>query len=165
MLDDNLFGYKYSNQILEQLIQLNKPFQYKQGLDIRLLDKEKCSLLYNSKYDGDFLFSFDNIKDRKEIEIKLELWRSYTNKSTKLYILCSFDETGRYDMEFWEQDIINTFEKIKLLMKYQCLPYLMRYESYKNSPFYGIYVNLATWCNQPQYFKKMSFREWCVYAE
>ncbi len=163
LLDDNLFGNSQSTQILEQLRSINKPFQFKQGLDIRLIDKEKASLLCHSRYDGDYLFAFDNMRDKTIIEKKLDLWRSYTNKNTKLYILCSFDENGRYDLDFWKQDIINVFEKLKILMKYKCLPYLMRFEKYKESPFYGLYVNLATWCNQPQYFKKMSFKEWCIY--
>lgn len=46
-------------------------------------------------------------------------------------------------------------------MKYQCLPYIMRYEEYKNSPYRGMYINLARWCNQPNFFKKKSFREFC----
>lgn len=48
------------------------------------------------------------------------------------------------------------------LMKYQCLPYIMRYKDYKNSSMYGMYVNLARWCNQPSFFKKKSYREFCV---
>lgn len=37
----------------------------------------------------------------------------------------------------------------------------MRYEEYKNSEFKGIYTQLARWCNQPSFFKKKSFRQYC----
>ena len=48
------------------------------------------------------------------------------------------------------------------LMKYGCLPYIMRYNKYEESPYRGIYVTLAAWCNQPSFFKKKSFREYCI---
>ncbi len=60
-----------------------------------------------------------------------------------------------------EKDIENTFERIKILMKHGCLPYIMRYESYKESPWRTLYVQIARWCNQPQFFKKKSFRQFC----
>ena len=47
-------------------------------------------------------------------------------------------------------------------MEFGCLPYIMRYEDYKNSSFKSMYIQIARWCNQPQFFKKMSFREFCT---
>ena len=47
-------------------------------------------------------------------------------------------------------------------MKYGCLPYIMKYISYKESKYKGIYVQLGRWCNQPAIFKKMSFEEFCL---
>ena len=46
-------------------------------------------------------------------------------------------------------------------MKYGCLPYIMRHKNYESSPFKGTYINLASWCNQPSFFKKKSYREYC----
>ena len=46
-------------------------------------------------------------------------------------------------------------------MKYGCLPYIMRYEDYKNSELKTLYTQIARWCNQPQFFKKKSFRQFC----
>lgn len=37
----------------------------------------------------------------------------------------------------------------------------MRYEKYKDSKYKGIYTTLARWCNQPAFYKKMSFIEFC----
>lgn len=74
---------------------------------------------------------------------------------------CGFDRNDIYDENFWKKDIEDTFERIKVLMRYNCLPYIMRHENYNNSPYRGTYVNLARWCNQPNFYKKKSYREFC----
>jgi hypothetical protein len=68
--------------------------------------------------------------------------------------------SDKYDMDFWKQDIIDTFERIKILMIHGCIPYIMRHENYEKSPYAGIYINLARWCNQPSFFKKQSLNEY-----
>ena len=76
-------------------------------------------------------------------------------------MFCGFDRNDKWDDDFWIQDIKDTFERIKILMKYRCLPYIMRYDKYKESPYYGTYINLAGWCNQPNFYKKVSYRRYC----
>lgn len=164
LLDDNILGYSGWREIFEELNATGKRFQYKQGMDERILTPERCEVILNSKYIGDYIFAFDNIDDRYVIERKLEMWsrkkESLGNKrTTKFYVLCGFDKNGKYDNEFWLQDIIDTFERIKLLMEYGSIPYIMRYEKWEESPYRGIYINLARWCNQLSFFKKKSFRE------
>ena len=161
LLDDNLLGYPDHCEILERLRETGKPFQYKQGLDIKLLNDKNAALLADSKYDGDYIFSFDDVADINLISRKLELWRKHTAKNTKLYVLCGYDRNSRYDGDFWAHDVKALFERIKLLFHYKCLPYVMRYETYKNSPIYGTYVNIASWCNQPRFVKKLSYEEYC----
>ena len=46
-------------------------------------------------------------------------------------------------------------------MNYGCLGYIMRHEDYHNHPLNNIYIQIARWCNQPQFYKKMSFWEFC----
>ena len=46
-------------------------------------------------------------------------------------------------------------------MQYGCLGYIMRHEDYHNHPLNNIYIQIARWCNQPQFYKKMSFWEFC----
>ena len=38
----------------------------------------------------------------------------------------------------------------------------MRHQNYQNSEYRELYVQLARWCNQPQFFKKKSFAEFCI---
>ena len=161
LLDDNFLSHPKWKEMLLELQSLKKPFQFKQGLDERLLTQEKCEILFNSKYDGDYIFAFDNIADYDIIEEKLKLIRQYTNVIPKFYLFCGFDRKDIWDQEFWYHDIVDIFQRIRLLIKYKCIPYIMRYNRYEESPHRGIYITLARWCNQPSIFKKKSFREFC----
>ena len=158
MLDDNFLGWKDWKIVLEELITTGKPFKFKQGMDERLLTDEKCEMLFNAKYDGDFTFAFDKIEDYDLIHRKLEMIRRHTDKkSIKFYVLVGFESTDIMDIE-------NAFKRIELLMRYSCLPYIMRFQNknetpWKNSEYRGMYITLARWCNQPSFFKKKSLRE------
>lgn len=160
LLDDNFLGCPQWKELLQQLIDTGKPFKFKQGLDERLLTDEKCELLFNSSYDGDYTFAFDNIADYDLIHKKLEMIRRHTtSKSIKFYVLVGFEGTGAEDIE-------NAFKRLELLMRYQCLPYIMRYQDknrkpWQESKYRGMYVALARWGNQPSIYKKMSFRYFC----
>ena len=165
LLDDNFFGCSSWKDMLQQLQATGKPFQFKQGLDERLLTDEKCEWLFKSKYDGDYIFAFDNVADYDLIETKLKLLREYTDKIPKFYTFCGFDRQDKWDNNFWKQDLWDLWKRIELLMEYQCLPYIMRFDRYQESLYRGTYINLAAWCNQPNAFKKKSYREFVEYQQ
>ena len=152
--DDNILGYPKWREVFEELNDTGKPFQFRQGMDIRLMTDEKARIIANSKYHGDYIFAFDYIEDRDLIEEKIEVWKKYTTKVAKLYVLCGYESQDIVD-------VVNTFERVKILMQHHCLPYIMRHENYIKSKYKGIYITLARWCNQPNFFKKKSFREFC----
>lgn len=160
LLDDNFFGGPKWKELLEELIATNKPFKFKQGLDERLLTDDKCKLLFSAKYDGDYTFAFDKTSDYRLIESKLRMIRKYSKTtSIKFYVLVGFESTD-------EKDIENIFLRLELLMRYKCLPYIMRYRNkndtpWERSPYRDMYVTIARWGNQPSLFKKMSFRQFC----
>lgn len=160
LLDDNVLGYSKWEKIFKQLIDLKKPFKFKQGMDERLLDDDKCELLFNALYDGDYTFAFDKISDYDKIHKKLNLIRKYTQAiNIKFYVLVGFESTDGKDIE-------NMWKRVELLMRYQCLPYIMRYRNknetpWKESKYRGMYITMARWCNQPSFFKKKSFRQYC----
>lgn len=162
LLDDNFLGCPNWKVLLQQLKDTGKQFKFKQGLDERILTDEKCEMLFSSKYDGQVTFAFDNIADYKLIEKKLQMIRRHTNKIMTFYVLCGFDRQSKYDIEFWKQDIFDMMKRIELLMKYQCLPYIMRFNKYIESPYQGVYKTVGAWCNQPSFFKKKSLREFGV---
>ncbi len=172
--DDNFLsiGKRKRLELLDKLIEVDVPFQFRQGLDLRLVDDEVAEKFQHCKYHGDFIFAFDHIQDKELIIRKLKIWRAHCQKETKLYVLCGYDARSndpKYgintDIPVEQKDLIdieNTFERIYILMTFGCLPYIMRYISYTQSPYKGIYTQLARWCNQPSHFKRMSFEEFCI---
>lgn len=122
-------------------------------------------MLFKSKYDGDYIFAFDNIDDAELIECKLQMIRQYTNKRVKFYVFCGFDRNDNWDYDFWKQDILDLMARIEILMKYHALPYIMRFMRYKESPYESLYNNIARWCNQPAFFTKKSFHEFAKIRE
>ena len=162
--DDNFFACSDWKRLITDLKSTGKAFQFKQGLDERLLTSDKVEELFNCKTDGDLIFAFDNIDDKEIIEEKLKMIRLlYPNskKTLKFYTFCGCDRKKIYDEKFWIQDIVDCFKRIEILMQYKCIPYITRFEEYVKSPYKGMYINLARWCNQPSFFKKKSFREFC----
>lgn len=153
--DDNIFGYGHWRDVFAELKEIGKPFQFRQGMDIRLLTPEKAQVLNEAKYHGDIIFAFDHIEDSKIIEEKLALWRTYCHKSTKLYVLAGFASQD-------EKEIESVFYRISIIIKYGCFPYIMRHELYQNSPYRGMFVTLARWCNQPSFMRNYSFRDYCI---
>lgn len=161
-LDDNFFACSNWEELLQPVLDSGKRFQFRQGLDERLLTKEKVLKMSQWKYDGDVTFSFDNIEDRDLIVSKLALIRTVApkwNRHIKFYVFCGANKEEKYDDDFWKQDILNMFERISILMRFGCVPYIMRFEKVYESEYSSFYATIAAWCNQPSLFKKKSFRE------
>lgn len=166
--DDNFLAAPYHvwKPALQYLIDNNISFQFRQGLDERLLaedehGEEMAAMLGQTRYHGDFIYAFDNWKDKEIIERALKIWkRNCPKKGTKFYLFCGFmqepDKLDKFYRDIWE-----LFQRIKILMQYGCVGYVMRHEDYKKSPLANIYVQIARWCNQQQFYKKMSFWEFC----
>lgn len=68
---------------------------------------------------------------------------------------------GCYDEKFWLEDLQRLVLRMSLLKKYDCLPYVMRFEKYRDSPYKSAYVDLAAFGNQPQFFMKMPLDQFC----
>ena len=163
-LDDNFFACSQWERIIGDVIATGKRFQFKQGLDERLLTDKKIHSFMSWKYDGDYIFAFDSIADREIVEAKLSRMRDLypgTKKNFKFFVLCGFDHTGGWNEDFYPKDIADTFERISILLKYGAFPYVMRYEKCYTSRFHGMYSTIAAWSNQPNFVKKLTFREFC----
>ena len=148
-------------KLLQPVLDSGKRFQFKQGLDERLLTKDKIIKMSKWLYDGEVIFAFDNIEDKNLIISKLMLIRATVPKWTrelKFYVFCGADKNEVYDEAFWEQDIRNLFERIYILKTFDCKPYIMRFEKAYESEYSSFYATVASWCNQPSLFKTMSFR-------
>lgn len=166
--DDNFLASDVSvwKPLLQQLIDSGRPFQFRQGLDERMLAQSPygelmAEMLSKAKYHGDFIFAFDNWRDRETIERALKIWKRYNpKKGTKFYLFCGFKQEQNNYERFY-RDIWELFQRIRILMQYGCVGYVMRHQDYHNAPISNIYIQIARWCNQQQFYKKMSFWEFC----
>ena len=164
--DDNFLASPYWEKLLDELIATKRPFQFRQGLDERLLAQHKrgedmAKKLASANYHGDFIFAFDNWFDRKLIVKALKIWKFYCpKKETKFYLFCGFHQSENGHKQF-QQDIAEIFMRICVLMRYGCLPYIMRHEDYKKAPISNLYVQIARWCNQPGFYRNLSFWQFC----
>lgn len=164
--DDNFLASPYWEPLLDELIATGRPFQFRQGLDERLLAQNRrgedmARKLANANYHGDFIFAFDNWFDRKIIEKALKIWKYHCpKKETKFYLFCGFQQAPTDDKKF-QLDIARIFMRICVLMRYGCLGYIMRHEDYKKAPLPNIFVQIARWCNQPGFYRNLSFWEYC----
>ncbi len=151
--------------LLKALKDSNRPFQFRQGLDERIIaespyGEEIAETLSHCKYHGDYIFAFDNWRDRSKIEKALKIWKHYNKKETKFFLFCGYHITKTSDKLLYD-DVWEIFQRIKVLMQYGCLGYIMRHEDYHNHPLSNIYIQIARWCNQPGFYRRMSFWEFC----
>lgn len=171
MLDDNILGCSKYPEIFEQIKEIDKPFKYIQAMDIRLMTEKKANIILPLKHDGNYYFAFDLWKYKEKIERGLKIW--YNNymriKATKkelifiqtqLYCICCYDDDNNYDLNFWINDIVILFQRIEILFQYKCMPFVMRFEKHKESPFYKLYVSICQWANQSMNCGKYSFNEY-----
>lgn len=162
-LDDNFLGHPDWETLICPVIATGKPFQFRQGLDERLLTEEKIAAIARWKYDGDVTFAFDNIEDKEMIEKKLKLIRSNKNwhKRIKFYLFCGCDKSGIYDDNFFHRDIKDLFERIRILNAYEALPYVMRHENVYHTEYAPFYAAVSAWTNQPGMFYSFPFGLFC----
>lgn len=153
-LDNNILSFENHKEILKELINKNIKCQFNQGLDIRLLDEENCELLSKLNYLGEYLFAFDDIRFEKIINEKLQLFKRFVSKDWKykFYIYCNPEMNIQNDI----------FKRINWCKDNKCLPYLMRDVSCFSSNKKNFFIDLSSYCNQPSFFKKLSFEEYLL---
>lgn len=147
-MDNNFLALPEHNELLQELIDKNIKCQFNQGLDIRLITEENSLLLSKLRYWREFIFAFDDIKYKYNIEKQLSLlpWRKDWQFKFFVYV--------HPDMELRE-----TIKRIVWLKERKCLPYIMRNIVCWQSEYNKFYIDLAAYCNQVFAFKKMSFEE------
>ncbi|MHA2066392.1 MAG: hypothetical protein ACXABY_18630 [Candidatus Thorarchaeota archaeon] len=169
LLDDNFLAYKGHQVLLANLIDVCKQdktkFEFKQGIDIRLLRSQTAKLLASPTRFGEVIFAFDSVNDSKQVRRGLEVLRAeLPNKGAKAYVLCGFESQD-------EQDIARTFRRLEILWSYNCLGYIMPHNDIsKASPICRrLYTSIKHWCNGVGYGRipqrTRSFRDFCEWAK
>lgn len=147
-LDNNILALSNHKDILRELVDRQIRCCFNQGLDIRLIDEENSFLLSKMNYLGEYVFAFDNVRYYYLIMEKLKLLNWKKDWQLKFFVYICPDMPVR-DITF----------RIKKILEWKCLPYVMRDIKCWNSALHFFYTDLAAWCNQVNLIKNMNFKE------
>jgi len=145
-LDNNILAFPDHLKILDELVSRKVKCQFNQGLDIRLVNNENSDLLSRMNYWGEYTFAFDDISYMEVIEKKMDILNWRKDWQFRFFVYTHPN-----------MSIDNIVRRIRWLRKNRCLPYVMRDISCWKSKHRNFYTDLASWCNQPNLFKKMDF--------
>lgn len=145
-MDNNILGHSAHEKILQGIIDRQWVggkalfrVHFNSGLDIRLVNDKNLSLLSKLAYFDEYIFSFDNPKDKRVITEKVDLVLKYFPDPWKLKfcILVGYNTTLAEDVA-----------RILWCKKRNIFPYIMRYEECWNDEHRDFYIDMASWCNK-----------------
>ena len=151
ILDNNIMAHHDREKIFQEIVDKKIRCQFNQGLDMRLMTDRLAILLSKMKYIGEYFFAFDNINLESILQEKLDLFKKYIGKpwKTKFFIYCNA-----------EMELSDPIYRVEWCRKNYALPYFMRDINCWSSVNRDFYTDMAAYCNQPNIFKKMSFKEY-----
>lgn len=120
LLDPNILACKDWRELLQQLIGSNAYIDFTQGLDIRLMTKEKAEMINNLKIKM-IHFAWDNYEFKTYKKLKeIRPFLKFDSRKLRVYVLTNFNTT-------MEQNL----ERIYKLKELDYDPYVMIYEKWK----------------------------------
>lgn len=147
LCDPNILACPDWRDLLTQLRDSRALVDFNQGLDIRMMSKEKIDLLNQIKI-AEIHFAWDRYKDKDVVLPKLKLFAENTHirkKNTEhaaiVYTLVNYDSTIEQDLE-----------RIYTLRDMGYCAYVMIYDKEHCAP---VYRRLARWCNNRFVFAKV----------
>jgi len=157
LLDNNFLASSKWREKLQHFIDNNLKISFNQGLDIRLITKEKAEMLAKTKYyDLKFnarrlYFAWDNIKDEEIVlrGIKILLDAGIKPHHLMFYVLVGFDTT-------FEQD----YHRFEILDKLGVKPFIMLYNQCKERKL----RHFARWVNK-LYYQLCKFEDYKPYVK
>lgn len=99
--DPNFLACKDWKNLVQQLIDSKAQVNFNQGLDIRLMTREKAKYIKNIKCKR-IHFAWDNYNDKDLIIPKLKMFKEITNWNERrliVYVLVNYDTTIEQDLE------------------------------------------------------------------
>lgn len=119
LCDPNLIACREWKDLLQQLIDSKAKIDINQGIDIRLLDKEKAEMLSKLKVKN-IHFAWDKYEDKEMILPKFRMFKEISGwnyRKMTVFVLTNFNST-------FEQDL----ERVYLLQDMGYNPYIMVYD-------------------------------------
>lgn len=152
-LDNNILAYPGHMNVLHWLIEHGTRCEFNQGLDFRLVTDENLDALARLNYEGEYIFAFDDPKYQPLLDTKIVQIKKYISKPWRVKFYIYFHP----DME-----LAQLFERVEWCRLHECLPYVMRDSSCWDSPLRQFLIDYAAYCNQPSFFKYLSFEDFLV---
>lgn len=153
LLDPNILACKEADDLLKQLAETKKYIDFSQGLDIRMINPYRASLI-NTIKTRTLHFAYDRIEDKDIIEPKFQMFRQISkirNKDLVVYVL-----VGDRERRILESDM----HRIYWLKENGYAPYIMVYnrdQLHKNHEL----LKLARYVNNRRIFWTLnSFEEY-----
>lgn len=143
LCDPNILACKESEELLHQLVDSRAYIDFSQGLDIRLMTKEKAVIIKQMRIKQ-VHFAWDKYDDKEKIIPKLKVFKNITQwdyRKLSVYVLCNFNTT-------FEQDL----ERIYILRDMGYNPFVMLYNK-ENIQRGHILKKLQRWVNNRIIFR------------
>lgn len=156
--DANILACKDYKQLLQQLVDSNAKIDFNQGLDARLINKEKAEYLANMKLKQPH-FAMDSMESveaiKRGLKYYVDAYKKFHGKWSwryaSVFMLTNFNTTHEEDME-----------RIKAIQECECRPYVMIYNK-PTAP--KITRRLQRWTNNVFcYGKTQNFDEYLRYT-
>lgn len=144
LCDPNILARKQWKGLLQQLIDSKAWVDINQGLDIRLMTKEKAEMIKQLKIK-ELHFAWDRYQDKEKILPKFKMFKEITNIDIRkliVFVLCNFDTTIEQDLE-----------RIYTLRDIGYWPYVMLYDK-EHIPKGHPLRRLQRWVNNRFIFAK-----------
>lgn len=143
LLDPNITACRWWRPLFQQLIDSKAWIDFSQGLDIRMMTKEKAVMLKQMKIKQ-VHFAWDRYKDKDTVIPKFEMFKKITQwdkRKLSVYVLTNFDTTHEQDLE-----------RIYTLRDLGYLPYVMIYNK-EQLPKGHVTRKLQRWVNMRAVFE------------
>lgn len=157
-LDNNILAYDGCCDIFRWLIEHKIKCEFNQGLDFRLVNDENLYLLSQLKYTSEYTFAFDDPSYKPLLNEKIGLMKKYIPTPWKIRFFVYYHP---------DMSLEGLIDRIEWCRKHECKPYMTRdiacwgggEEGRWKSDFLK---DIASYCNQPQFFKKQSFEQYLI---
>lgn len=149
-MDNNILAYSDHKEVFQWLIDRNIKCDFNQGLDFRLVNDENLELLSKLNYFGNYIFAFDDPKYETLLTKKIALMKKYMPEAWKFKFYIYYHPS---------MDIKLALKRVEWCRDHECLPYVMRDVACWECEDKNFLIDYASYCNQPAFFKKMTFEE------
>jgi hypothetical protein len=122
--DNNFFAMSNWKEIFNGLMDIGLPVDFNQGIDARLVDDEKASLIANLKTPL-VRTAFDNISEKSALTNAIETLSENGIRRRKIFIYTLYNF---YNEKYCSDTPATFFERTKHIAELGCVSYPMRYE-------------------------------------